>query len=876
MQACAFTGPSTVTIRWRPKRLKLHSCRQRANRFIAPPALSASSTTSQYAQPRQSSDRRLILGLTKYSHDAAVAVVDADTGEVLFALAKERLTRRKHDGGGVAALVRHALRCVTCGGVNSEISGTAFDADAAAAQVSLVVANNHHHRIRQFDHALPFSIAAGYAPREYASPWNLLPAHGGGPALELSHHLAHAHSAICNSPSDTGIVVIMDGMGDLRDDWLRAESPSYHKSTSPPLQASSTADDASPIHHNDLLLSADEFLFREYFGDTDTPTPGVSFREAESAYRFAKRGSKVELTRLFKRWTPEASPPELYNHGFEHMESVGAVYSRCATQIFGDWNACGKVMGLAPWISVRENKNSDIPDALMGGNLYDGSFRVNSDAIESIRQLGHFDSSDSCTSKRRLVYEQLAARVQTDLEQVVLTFLSDLNQASGESSLVFAGGVALNSTLNGRIVRESGFDHVFIPAHPGDEGVALGCAMFGYAQQQRKLPSPPTFLPYLGTAFDITQLQSALSRHSSWVTFQEMESESSTINAVVNALCEGEVVGWCRGRSEFGPRALGNRSLLADPRRGDMVKTLNRIVKKRELFRPFAPSCIEEHVRAAFGDNCAVDASPYMSMTHPLLDPERTPAVAHVDGSARLQTLRQIDNPVYHGLIQAFQERTGTGMLLNTSFNVAGEPIVDSCEDAIRTLLNADGIGLLAFPDQNILVRRLESPPGSCDDDRVVLLAFSAITMQSNVVRNSIGDTMRASVEFDDDLETFDESEDCDGGDSDGEGASANIFDENSSSMSHLALDELYMEECTKRRTVWLDSEEHLELLELIAREDHSTGISIRELLRIVNEEEDGEEEINRLVKEDDAERVRQLIQQLWRQRLVQIDEQPF
>jgi carbamoyltransferase len=830
--------------------------------------------TARYPVPHQlgrRDDRRLILGLTKYTHDAAVAVVDADTGEVLFALAKERLTRRKHDGGGVAALVRHALRHATCADCGFDPDGI-FDADAAAAKVFLIVTNNHHFRIAPYERALPFSIAAGYAPPEYASPWNLLAGTGGCHSRELSHHLAHAYSAIFNSPETTGLVVIMDGMGDLRDDWLRAESPSYHNSTSP---ACASPGSAGTVYHNDLQLPVDDSIFREYFGDAEYPTPGVSFREAESAFRFVKRGAHVELTRLYKRWTPEASPPELRNHGFHDMESVGAVYSRCATQVFGDWNACGKVMGLAPWVSVRDNDGAASTEPLMSGRLFSGSFRVNSDALEQIPQLGQFDNADEDTSFRRLQYEELAARIQSDLEHVVLAFLSDLKRESGETNLVFAGGVALNSTLNGRIIRESGFDHVFVPAHPGDEGVALGCAMFGYAQQARDqttsaLPSPPPFSPYLGTGFTLLKLRAELSRYASWVTFEEMPGQDATVRAVVEALCEGEVVGWCCGRSEFGPRALGNRSLLADPRRADMVETLNRVVKKRELFRPFAPSCIEEHVGAAFGADCPVDASRYMSMTHQLLHPNRTPAVAHVDGSARLQTLSQADNPIYHALIRAFQDKTGTGMLLNTSFNVAGEPIVDSCEDALRTLLDAEGIGLLAFPDQNILVRRRESSPGTRDDNRLVSLNFSAGSMRSKVERNGAGDTLRVSIDFDIGGEEVHGNED-----------GAHVYEELKTRRkpSPLATDDIYLEEIETRRTVELRSEEELELIELIVGEDEPRGITLHHLLDVTRCEDD---EVNSGdndevaggdgVESDVVESVRDMVEQLWRQRVLRID----
>lgn len=776
-------------------------------------------------QPRRAAVRasatpptRVVVGLTQYSHDASVAVVDACSGAVLFALSKERLTRRKHDGGGTAALLRHALRelCVP------------LDA------VALVVANNHHHRIADFEARAAFGVAAGFLPREYVARWNLTP---GVEKVELSHHLAHAWSAVRGARVGDGsgggaaLVVVMDGMGDSRAAWARRE-----------------AEPGRLICDNDLEVAACGFVEWPPRRVLDDVASGVSYREAESVYLAVRgTGGRVELRRVFKRWTPEVSPPELYNHGFHDMESVGAVYSRVATAIFGDWNACGKVMGLAP--CARGRREAAAP--LVGGRLYDGSFSVRAEAMAQLpREVdGEEDGLD----------RPLAAGVQADLEDTTLAFLEDLRKAVGADvrQLVFAGGVALNSTLNGRIVRESGFDSVFVPPCPGDEGVAIGCAIYGYEHMEgmtgEELVTKDTrgdiatlpYRPYLGTAYNASQITMAVERFASWTVSQTLPRFEDLALEVVELLKAGEVVAWFNGAAEFGPRALGNRSLLADPRRPGMVDKLNLVVKRRESFRPFAPSCLAPHLDSLFGSDCS---SPYMTITMPLLDPIRTPAVAHVDGTARLQTLARDENPDYYGLIDAFFAATGVPAVLNTSFNVAGEPIVHSPTDALRALLSADGIAAVAFPGAKVLVRARECPlekEGRVDDARIELACGD---FRSEVVRSATGNELRISVMFDE------YSDDCDGD---------NFFSEE--------YDDDTMEEFLLSRRVELNSVEDLDVLEFIAGLEEPTTLS--ELCEEVDQEADSTFESADKIDDDPRESMREILTSLWSRRLITLSQ---
>lgn len=263
----------------------------------------------------------LVLGLNQYSHDASVAIMHAATGEILFALSKERLSRRKHDGGDVAILIQHAIESVAIR------FGMHFE--DILRGMRLVVANNHHFRIAPFEKRLPLLRSLNYVEGDVLSPWNLIGGEGGivngeDRKVEMSHHLAHAYSAVCTAPFDEGVVLVMDGMGDALDDWLTSEDDQRY---------------FCELTHG---VCDDAERFREFPADI-RERKGVSFREAETAYVFRRKGGKVRLKRVFKRWTPEVEPAELPNHSFEEMESVGAIYSRISAIIFKDWNSCGKV-----------------------------------------------------------------------------------------------------------------------------------------------------------------------------------------------------------------------------------------------------------------------------------------------------------------------------------------------------------------------------------------------------------------------------------------------------------------------------------------------------------------------------------------------------
>ncbi len=632
---------------------------------------------------------RYVLGLNQYTHSASACLLD-EYGQIVYALAKERVTRKKHDGGDNAEVIEAVLK------------GVGIQRD----QISLCVANNHLFRIPPFEKTLPWAVSLNQHPPSYVSPQNLLP---GVAKHELSHHLAHAWSVMPLAPFESGLIVVADGIGSTYADVHRL-------STSSDLGAYSS--DADLAHANGYVqLPAN---LQQQISEKN-----ATFREAESVFQF----DGLQLKSLFKRWIKEHSPVFLYNYGFENQESLGAVYSRVSSHIFGDWNACGKVMGMAPWAGRWQ------PDP--------GARRVLTGPLEELQvdwqRLQMEPGANGWEEKEnRAAYARLSADLQHDLEEVVLDYLRRLQQQTGERNLCLVGGVALNSTLNGRIAREAGFEQVFIPPWPGDDGVAIGCAQFGhYLQNTSAKPARAAIQPYLGGAANRADIEMALEEVANWIDL-EPESENR-VERAADALAAGLVVGWFQGRSEFGPRALGNRSILATPADPDMVQRINAAIKKRESFRPFAPTVLAAYADEFFAD---VNASPFMSLTvhtHPHQQ-QRIPAVVHVDGTARIQTLQREDNPLYYQLIEAFYHRTGLPMLLNTSFNIKGEPIVESAADALRHFLDSE-LDLLIL-EGNVVHKRAFPDFDELQELRPV--AFSGFTAE--VVSNAEGETMRLSL----------------------------------------------------------------------------------------------------------------------------------
>lgn len=287
-------------------------------------------------------------------------------------------------------------------------------------------------------------------------------------------------------------------------------------------------------------------------------------------------------------------------------------------------------------------------------------------------------------------HTDVAAAFQSVLEDTILKIARELRRRTDEKHLVYAGGVALNSVVNGRIIREGIFEDIFLMPGAGDNGTSIGAAAYVHSKILKSEKKIIHNTPYLGRIYSEEEIEATL--RSAKVPYQKSDD---VYGEIASALHDGMIVGWFQGRMEFGPRALGARSILADPTKADMKQKINAEVKHREPFRPFAPSVIQERAQEYFDIDVDV---PYMLKVAPVRGEMRAhiPAIVHVDGSARLQTVDSEVAPEYHRLISVFGEISGHPVLLNTSFNVMGEPIVELPTDALRCFFST-GIDVLAM-----------------------------------------------------------------------------------------------------------------------------------------------------------------------------------
>jgi carbamoyltransferase len=567
-------------------------------------------------------------------YDHDVAACLLRNGEIVVAINKERVTRIKHDVGFHQDAVVYCL----------DAAGITLD------RVNLIVRNCYVLPVGEMERQLAHCTAPEYFGRRErrqieTSPLFLMDS---PKVRDISHHLAHAYSAFAASPFDEGAVMIVDGVGSYRSDV-----------TEPVPEA----DDTDPLA-----------------------------REAESYYRF----EGTELETLRKVWIePERG---LLAEQFYGFAGLGALYSRVASYVFGHWNRCGEVMGLAPfgregmkplmwlegerlvvprWFEERKNPGVDLDD-------------------EAWRRSPHLQE-----------WQDLAWRAQEDTERILVERARWLHERTGSRNLCIAGGVGLNCVANGKIIEETPFKNVYIQPASGDDGVAIGCALWGHVEEKKQ---PRAFVmrsPYLGREYCDDAVESSLSSRFVRLATRR-RSVTNVARETARLLAAGKVIGWFQGRSEFGPRALGNRSILADPREAKTKDRVNERVKRRQGFRPFAPAVLAERAGEFFEGE---EESPHMLLVK-RVRPEmrgKVAAIEHVDGTARVQTVRREDNPLFYDLIEAFGELTGVPVLLNTSFNVRGQPIVETPDEAVETLLDC-GLDALVIHDR-IVEKRVQGGP---------------------------------------------------------------------------------------------------------------------------------------------------------------------
>ena len=294
------------------------------------------------------------------------------------------------------------------------------------------------------------------------------------------------------------------------------------------------------------------------------------------------------------------------------------------------------------------------------------------------------------SEEAKQIHFDIGASAQKVLEEILLKMVEYLYKKTQSKNLCLGGGVALNGVANNRILKESSFENIHIPPSPGDAGSAVGAAQYlyySYHNQKRKLVDSTKRIienVYVGPSFSSDEIKQFLDNQN--IKYEILDDEELIKNCA-KLIADGNVVGWYQGKMEWGPRALGNRSILADPRRKEMKDILNEKIKHRESFRPFAPSILEENLSEYFDMDIP---SPYMLLVSTVKKPDKIPAVTHVDGTGRLQTVSKSSNPLYHKLITEFYNLTGVPVVINTSMNVKGEPIVNTPEQAYDMLIKTD------------------------------------------------------------------------------------------------------------------------------------------------------------------------------------------
>ncbi|GAA5508752.1 carbamoyltransferase [Novipirellula caenicola] len=599
----------------------------------------------------------LILGISAFYHDSAVAILR--DGEIVAAASEERFTRKKHDASFPQNALRECLRM----------------ADADVGDLDYV--GFYEKPFLKFDRLLETYLA--YAPAGYGSFFRAMPSwlktklhlpreirkHLGTQykrrIVFCEHHESHASSAFFPSPFDEAAILTVDGVGE----WA-------------------------------------------------TTTWGVG------------RGNRISLKSEIR---------------FPH--SLGLLYSAftyfCGFRVnSGEY----KLMGLAPY---GEPKFVELILKHLIKVHDDGSYQLNMDYFSYGHSLQMTDRKMErlLGVKRRKpndpirnVDRDLAASIQRVTEDVVLRMANHVFDQTKLDSLCMAGGVALNCVANGRLLREGPFKRIWVQPAAGDAGGALGVAwliwnqLLGKPRVAHAISAQPTSMlgPPADHASDLQTLRDngAVMRH--------VPQDDELDAAVAKLLADGKVVGWVQGKMEFGPRALGGRSILGDPRNPEMQSLMNAKIKRRESFRPFAPSILEEHSHEYFKMPDG-DSSPYMIFTFDVQETRRRPidvlissggeqrtqprselpAVTHLDYSARVQTVSQNRYPRFYQLLRTFYQQTGCPALVNTSFNVRGEPIVATAADAYRCFMTTQMDALVIG---NELLLKTEQPESACQSSQ--------------------------------------------------------------------------------------------------------------------------------------------------------------
>jgi carbamoyltransferase len=394
-------------------------------------------------------------------------------------------------------------------------------------------------------------------------------------------------------------------------------------------------------------------------------------------------------------------------------DSIGILYSLVTLHLGFDFNSDEyKIMGLAPYGEAEKFRSffDEVVELREGGAIRIPILKLNRTRDERENHLAtrrylaeHLIKERKPEDDVTRIHEDIAASLQACLDRAMLHLCKYWGEKLGLRKLSMAGGVALNCTANGKLLRSGCFDEIYIQPAAGDDGTALGAALYRSAQAN-EITNRRSPIPFFGPAHSMTEINSALVEYEERIEITRFQTLAETCAKAARLIAEGKVIAWYRGRMEFGPRALGHRSILADPGHPEMRDRINAMVKMREAFRPFAPAVSIEQVHQWF-EVPAMTELPYMIVIVDVKEEQRAalPAITHVDGSARVQTVSAKDNSEFHTLLRAVGITTGREMVLNTSFNVKGQPIVNTPQEALDTFLST-GIEYLFL--ENALIQR--------------------------------------------------------------------------------------------------------------------------------------------------------------------------
>lgn len=595
----------------------------------------------------------IILGINAYHADSSAAIfVD---GKMIAAIEEERFRRVKHWAGFPELSIAFCLQEADIGYADVDFYAIGRDPKAKFFKKLLYLAQNPGGSFNAIKDRFINSKKVASIDEELSRLSGLSASTFTGKIKQVEHHRSHIASAFFASPFDKAACLTIDGSGDFTTTM-------------------------TAIGEGNTITVLDSVDFPHSIG--------IFYTAFTQLLGFPHYGDEYKVMGMAPYGSREA-----------------AVVSRELAVVGGEDTAKGQRLAdkLAKVVKLTD-------DGLFKLDL--SYFRTGTQGIISYgednapvvaplyseKMISEFGAPRKKDEPLTQYHKDLAASVQAFTEKIIFHLLENLHKKTGLDNVCIAGGVAQNSVANGKILRNTSFKNIYIPSAGHDAGISMGAALYTQHVSLNYKRQPAIKSAYTGSRFSNAEIKEILTAKN--IAFTELADEP-LFNRITDCMINGGVVGWFSGRAEFGPRALGGRSIIADPRRNDAKEILNTKIKRRESFRPFAPSILKEYVGEYFE---ITDEVPFMEKVYPIKKEKQAliPAVTHVDGTGRLQSVDKDISPRYYQLIDAFRQKTGIPILLNTSFN-ENEPIVNRPEEALACYLRTN-MDMLVM--ENILVSR--------------------------------------------------------------------------------------------------------------------------------------------------------------------------